>query len=476
MKTLFKMIYHVHQVVLGRLWRCVVDYSIGGISLFVIGLLVKFKRKDRGNVIYWGPVPLVNNKYWANALKADYESVTFMYSFYDKINKKDDFDLYPQEVIPGWLQRIPFLSQRLADYICFMHVLTSANVVVMSFMGGYLSRTRFKYLEIFFYKWLGIKTVVIVFGGDAWLYDQINDPTVTNTLLQAYPGFVFQQREVHKQVEHFSHHADIVCPCTMMDGIGRWDLPLFSIVSIDTALWSPKDEYSSFDGHNGEVLIAHAPNNRKTKGTIYLQQAIKELQNEGLKIKLLLLENITNEDVRKSIREADVLAEQFILPGYGINGVEGMASGMPVMSNLDNEFYTRIFRRESFLDECPILSTTPETLKSHLRLLVENPELRREMGLASRRYVEKYHSEQTARYVFGSIFNKVLGKEEVDLFGLFHPITSEYNRRTPKIDVDFSRYRRTAQQQIEEHRVPSGYRSTEAMSYSTIIHGDITEG
>jgi glycosyltransferase involved in cell wall biosynthesis len=73
-----------------------------------------------------------------------------------------------------------------------------------------------------------------------------------------------------------------------------------------------------------------------------------------------------------------------------MSALEGMASGLPILSNLDSETYTRVFRRYAFLNECPILSTTPETVKDHLRVLVTHPQLRKELGEAGRKYVEKY--------------------------------------------------------------------------------------
>ena len=102
-----------------------------------------------------------------------------------------------------------------------------------------------------------------------------------------------------------------------------------------------------------------------------------------------------------------------------------MASGLPVLSNLDNEAYTTVFRRYSFLNECPILSTTPETLKENLRILIENPELRDELGRLGRMYVEKYHSYKAAQYMFTNIFKKLEG-EDIDLINLYHPLKSDY--------------------------------------------------
>jgi hypothetical protein len=133
------------------------------------------------------------------------------------------------------------------------------------------------------------------------------------------------------------------------------------------------------------------------------------------------------------MQTVDILAEQFIGIGYALSAIEGMASGLPVMANLEHEAYTRVYRRYGFLDECPVLSTSPETLVDNLRALVTDPALRETLGRASRAFAEKYHSYEMARYLFGSIHDRIVHGKDVDLINLFHPLKSEYNRRTPLI-------------------------------------------
>jgi glycosyltransferase involved in cell wall biosynthesis len=181
------------------------------------------------------------------------------------------------------------------------------------------------------------------------------------------------------------------------------------------------------------VSVVHTPNHRGFKGTEFLLRAVEELKNEGLQIDLRLLERVPNAEVRRIVAETDILAEQFIATAYAMSGMEGMACGLPVMANLDSEYYTQVFRRYSFLNECPILSTTPETLRDNLRLLVNQPALREQLGRAGREYVEKYHSFEAARYLFGKIYDRILHGKEVDLIGLFHPLTSEFARTRPPV-------------------------------------------
>ena len=94
--------------------------------------------------------------------------------------------------------------------------------------------------------------------------------------------------------------------------------------------------------------------------------------------------------------------------------------GIPVLSNLSNNQYLEPFRRYSYLSECPILSTTPENLKNNIKLLIQNTQLRNELGKLGIQYVKKYHSESTAKFMFGKIYNQLINKVDEDLINMFH--------------------------------------------------------
>jgi glycosyltransferase involved in cell wall biosynthesis len=134
------------------------------------------------------------------------------------------------------------------------------------------------------------------------------------------------------------------------------------------------------------------------------------------------------------MEDADILAEQLIFIGYAMSGLEGMSVGLPVLSNLNNEVYTRLFRRYSYLNECPILSTNPETIKDNLRILIRNPELRKELGNAGIEYSRKYHSIEANEYLFRNLYDKIWHNKESNLLNLFHPLNADsWNNKSPKI-------------------------------------------
>jgi hypothetical protein len=198
------------------------------------------------------------------------------------------------------------------------------------------------------------------------------------------------------------------------------------------------------------VRIAHAPNHRGFKGSEFIIEAVAQLRAEGLDVELVLLERVQNAEVRRMLSgEVDILVEQIIATGYAMNGVEGMAAGLPVLANLEDDALTAVLRRFSYLDECPILSATPETVRDRLRCLVTNPDLRERLGRAGAAYAAKYHSDEAAQYLYGSIYRRIWNGEDIVLLDLFHPLKSDYNRSRPRVEHGLVRNRLPADVAVE---------------------------
>jgi len=403
--------------------------------LVIAALLARVTRSRRPRLV-WGPRPIINNKYWSNALgRADYRSKTLMLGYYATINRRNDFDLYAQDLLgvgSGPLARL--VTRLMGPFTMFLYAVFAFDIFHHPFSGGFLGETALWRMEAVLLRLAGKRVIILPYGSDAYAYSRVSDPCLRHALLMSYPQAARDEAAISRRVAYWTRHADAIVPGALVDGMGRWDALPFNSLTIDTSHWHPRQVYSGNDGRNGVVTVIHTPNHRGFKGTEFLIHAVRELQAEGLKVELLLLERLQNEEVRRIMREeADILAEQFLATAYAMSGIEGMATGLPVLANLENETYTRLFRRFSYLDECPVLSTSPETLKDHLRLLVTDPALRETLGRAGRQYVEKYHSEETACYLFEALYDRLWYGKDVDVMNLFHPLTSEFNRRTPPV-------------------------------------------
>lgn len=401
------------------------------VGLFLPVFLIAALLPARRTLLVWGSAPLITNKYWSEAMRAaGRESMTIMQTVYS-VNRRDDFDRLFEDFAPSFLPRP--LRYALGACAAFIFVLRHASVVHTSFWGFALSQSLFWRLESWLLRIAGVRTVVLSFGADAYIYSRVVDTSLRHGLLASYPALARTERATRRMVDHWNRRADAVLVGLMIDGMGRWDVTANQIFAIDTRTWSAERTYSSHDGSNGPVRIIHTPNHRGFKGSEFLVAAVETLRNEGLQVELILLEGVPNDEVRRQMQRADILAEQFIGIGYAMSAIEGMASGLPTLANFEHEAYTRLFRRYAFLDECPILSTNPENLVANLRILIGRPELRETLGRAGRAYVQKYHGYEMAQYLFGAIYDRIVEGKEVDLINLFHPLKSTFNRATPKI-------------------------------------------
>ena len=232
-------------------------------------------------------------------------------------------------------------------------------MVHTSFWGFSLGLSSWWRLERFFFRLAGLKVVIIGFGGDIYLYSTLADPSLRYGLLASYPHLALDEQLTAAKVHYWARNADCLLTGYMIDGIGRWDVTTNSVYIVDTSTWSAKTDYSTHDGLTGPVKILHAPNHRGFKGTEFIIDAVEQLRAEGLLVELVLVEKVPNHRIRELMQEVDILADQCIMTGYALNSMEGMASGLPVLANHEESFYTRVFRRYGFLNECPIHHRLP---------------------------------------------------------------------------------------------------------------------
>ncbi len=131
-------------------------------------------------------------------------------------------------------------------------------------------------------------------------------------------------------------------------------------------------------------LIVHAPSSRRRKGSEHVLAAV-----EGLDADLELVEGLHHDEALERYKAADIVVDQLNAGWYGLFAIEAMALGKPVVTFLHDEAVRRT--EEAFETRVPIVSATAETLREALRPLVADAAHRRELGAASRAYVERVH-------------------------------------------------------------------------------------
>lgn len=429
-----------------------VNYYIGKILIFLFknsfleGVFVyfitryfvkKYKKGPRADRprLFWGTTPIINNKYFSNALKELGFKSDVVVSEYYSINNKEDFDFYYEDILNQY--NLPkFIRELFSNWILIDYALKNYDIFHIPYHGNFLGNTKYWNKEAYIFQSCNKKIIMIPYGGDSFMYSKIKSSSQQHALLINYPQAAKNESDIERKFKYWQSKADCCMGGGMIDGFGRWDTLAVNFLSIDTTIWRPKIRYNLKDGVEGAVTIIHTPNHRGVKGTEFILKAIDELKSEGILINLILIENRKNDEVKKILlEEADILIEQLIMIGHGLSAIEGMATGVPVLSNLDDKNFSDLFNRYSFLNECPILSTTPENIKQNLKILIKNPALRKTLGIASRKYVEKYHSNITSQYLFEKVYDKIWFNKNVDLINMFHPLLpNSYNNQSPRIE------------------------------------------
>lgn len=392
--------------------------------LYILGLAYRLRvklsagKKIKDRAIIFGSDPILNNKYWSEALRsAGMNSKTVVDTFYS-INSREDFDEVcrrghtPLKDIRAWITL--YRSIRDADWI------------VMPFSGYFFGKSPFAYKMAGLFRLFHTKVMIIPYGSDVWVYRRLRSLNRQFGLMASYPGAARRQREISKRLDYWTDNADAILPGPLSaEGIGRWTVLTPSVLCIDTDVWKPeKPKVNQVE----KVRIIHTPNHRGYKGTEYVKAAVAQLQTEGYSVELRLLEGVPNDDVKRILcGETDILVEQ-LLSGYGLSAVEGMAAGVVVIANLEETHRSKFLDRHTYFRECPIVSATPENITDVLRELVENAELRSELSALSREYASRYHSYE----FFASLFSRVCfepNEPEGALETLFDPVCGE--RRAP---------------------------------------------
>lgn len=396
-------------------------------TLLLAAVVSRWRSRPQGPRLAWGSVPIMNNSYWARAMRAaGFESETFTDGIYS-IHNRPDWDRLLSE---QWT----WCPRRLKPYLAFAWSLQRYDVFFIPFSGFFLGETALRGWQHVFFRIALKKVVVIPYGADAYVYRRVRSMAILHALLESYPRASREQSRIARDVDYWVRWGDCVIPGWMgPDGVGRWDVLIPSALCVDLEAWRPQGAPSDADGVHGEVVVAHAPNHRGFKGTEFVLRAVSQLRAEGLRVRLVLLEGVKNSEVRRVFaEEVDILVEQLLFQGYALNAVESLASGVVTISNLEDEEYIRPFRRWSYFDECPIVSATPETVYGVLRELVLRPELRRQLAWASREYATKYHGFDSAQHLFTEVVAFVLGNRQ-SLQGLFHPLKSTHVNRLPVV-------------------------------------------
>jgi glycosyltransferase involved in cell wall biosynthesis len=289
---------------------------------------------------------------------------------------KNDFNFGPKSG-KGFFNKLFFLLRSLYRY----------DVFYFNWGKSYLSVWRFHLLDLFILK-LFRKTIIVHFrGGDLYdartLYDPKNHCEITcytDSLFENYRKFM--RKDQIRALGIWEKYADHIFVSTPDLLLVSKRAELFPQI-IDNKLW--KSEYKTKSSSDGIIRVLHAPTNHQKKGTEILHDAILQLQLKGLKVEIVLVDNLPYSKTKHIFEQCDICVDQLFHGWYGKISVELMALGKPVICNISPKL-------KNHRPNLPILHGDDKNLVEVLEKLIHDKSLREEIGNKSEAYVEQYHN------------------------------------------------------------------------------------
>jgi len=320
------------------------------------------------------------------------------------INEREDFDLLRAETgPPGWW------FEPWRDMLLFSRVLRDFDVIVTFLDGGFLRWTALRRIEPWLLRRAGIVTIVTHYGSDNAVIGYLDVHELNDAMEIDYPDTVKAADAIRRRVDRIVAGASVVVRNLNTGYLPRWDVIWPAQYAVDVREFS-RAAPSASDGQSGPVTVVHAPNHRAIKGTAHLVAAIETLRAEGLDVRLEIIEGEPNAEVRRALTRADILVDQLLI-GYGLFAVEGMATGLPVISRM-GWMPEPVASHPSML-ESPIVDADQSTISDRLRELVTDPERRLRLGIEGLSYVRRWHSEEATGKVWDAIIRATWNERPV---------------------------------------------------------------
>lgn len=237
-----------------------------------------------------------------------------------------------------------------------------------------------KNIDILIFKFFKIPTIMTWGGGDARIIEKAaaNNPYF----------FRYEEREKDKNIRklllRLSRFGVVIATDPemkiYMEGFFDKVYPFRAPINLEDL----KCEFPDLNQKRPTFL--HVPTHRFVKGSIHIENAFKKLQKEGYDFEPILLDStLTQEQLRLKISECDVYVDELRCGSYGYTAIEAAGSGKPTLTFILDRVW------KEFPTEIAFVNTNPDTVYDNIKMLIENPTLRRDVGLKSRAYIEKYH-------------------------------------------------------------------------------------
>jgi len=177
------------------------------------------------------------------------------------------------------------------------------------------------------------------------------------------PKPYFLTRELYLKQKKINQYADV------MFGITCIPRGLRPLGFAETEKWSLEEKkriQKKYPMHKGKhkVIFLHAPTNNFKKGSAIIMNLLKECQNEGMPLDMMLVSGKEPKDAKRLFAHADFAIDQLGAGTFGLFGLEMMCWQIPVLV-----YQTKLF--DDLRGNPPVIHVTKDNFRQQIAACIE---------------------------------------------------------------------------------------------------------
>lgn len=154
-------------------------------------------------------------------------------------------------------------------------------------------------------------------------------------------------------------------------------------------------------------IVGHSPSARRKKGTDALIIAVDKLKDEGVNVRLDIIENVTNSECVERKKRHTVFFDQVADTGfYGMSAVEAMQFGVPVMAYVSE---MALQQSDGKLSHVPVINCgkTPQGIYKLLKYYIDNRKELETLSVVTKWWADKFHGFTTSAKMWNDIYDRL---------------------------------------------------------------------
>ncbi|MEM7162582.1 MAG: hypothetical protein AAF487_09110 [Bacteroidota bacterium] len=244
------------------------------------------------------------------------------------------------------------------------------------FSGETLLTRKTRRFEFWLYRLFGKRIVMHFVGSDIrnpeYVYEKAERIVETLDKGNFKIALKHWQKNLIRDSQDFAHTTFVSTPDLLsIYGTKGTYVPVF----LDFDKFEAELNAINVQRDSSRIKILHAPSNPYIKGSQYVEDAFRELKEEGIEGVEFILPDYSNYGVGKyalnryelfeQMKESDIVIDQLIIGWYGLQAIEGIMCDNIVLSYLDKEYL-------SYVDgDCPIINTNAKNIKQQIVRSIE---------------------------------------------------------------------------------------------------------